>query len=196
MGNREDLLEGAKRCLLEKGYRGTTARDIAAVSGVSLAAIGYHFGSKEALMNQAVYEAVGEWSEGFEQALAAVDPQASTLDRLETVWTHMVASFQQDKPLWRAQLELVVEIERNPELGEFFAKIQPEAHLGLAELFPGADPTSDEATRMQVGKLYHAILIGVMAQYFIDPQTAASGHDLAQALRIVAAAIQPKDLAG
>ena len=29
MGNREDLLEGAKRCLLEKGYRATTARDIA-----------------------------------------------------------------------------------------------------------------------------------------------------------------------
>src|SRR6185437_10410782 len=50
MGNREDLLEGAKRCLLEKGYRATTARDIAAASGVSLAAIGYHFGSKEALM--------------------------------------------------------------------------------------------------------------------------------------------------
>ncbi|HEU5354706.1 MAG TPA: helix-turn-helix domain-containing protein [Actinocrinis sp.] len=196
MGNREDLLEGAKRCLLEKGYRATTARDIAAASGVSLAAIGYHFGSKEALMNQAVYEAVGDWSEGFEQALAAVDPQASTLDRLEAVWTHMVASFQQEKPLWRAQLEIVVEIERNPQLGEFFAKIQPEAHLGLAELFPGADPAADEKTRMQVGKLYHAILIGVMAQYFIDPQTAATGHDLAEALRIVGAAIQPKDAAG
>jgi len=196
MGNRENLLEGAKRCLLEKGYRATTARDIAAASGVSLAAIGYHFGSKEALMNQAVYEAVGEWSEGIGQALAAADPQASVLDRLEAVWTYMVASFQRDKPLWRAQLELVVEIDRNPQLGEFFAKIQPEAHLGLAELFPGADPASDEKSRMQVGKLYHAILIGVMAQYFIDPQTAASGHDLAQALRIVAAAIQPKDAAG
>ena len=29
MGNREALLEGAKRCLLEKGYSRTTARDIA-----------------------------------------------------------------------------------------------------------------------------------------------------------------------
>ena len=63
MGNREDLIAGAKRCLIEKGYAHTTARDIAAASGVSLAAIGYHFGSKDALMNQAVYESVGEWAD-------------------------------------------------------------------------------------------------------------------------------------
>src|SRR6516225_8755418 len=64
MGNREALLAGAKRCLIEKGYARTTARDIAAASGVSLAAIGYHFGSKDALMNQAIYEFVGEWAVG------------------------------------------------------------------------------------------------------------------------------------
>lgn len=49
MGHREDLLEGAKRCLLEKGYARTTARDIGAASGTNLASIGYHYGSKEAL---------------------------------------------------------------------------------------------------------------------------------------------------
>jgi AcrR family transcriptional regulator len=46
MGNREELIAGAKRCLIEKGFARTTARDIASASGVSLAAIGYHFGSK------------------------------------------------------------------------------------------------------------------------------------------------------
>ena len=35
MGNREDLLAGAQRCLYEKGYARTTARDIASASGVS-----------------------------------------------------------------------------------------------------------------------------------------------------------------
>jgi AcrR family transcriptional regulator len=34
VGNREDLIAGAKRCLLEKGYVRTTVRDIAAASGV------------------------------------------------------------------------------------------------------------------------------------------------------------------
>ncbi len=58
MGNREDLLAGARRCLFEKGYSCTTVRDIAtAAGGVSMAAIGYHFGSKEALLNEALAEA-------------------------------------------------------------------------------------------------------------------------------------------
>ena len=75
MGNREALLAGAKRCLIEKGYARTTARDIAAASGVSLAAIGYHFGSKEALMNQAIYEFVGEWGEEVQRALRTEEAQ-------------------------------------------------------------------------------------------------------------------------
>src|SRR5438270_13745955 len=193
MGNREDLLEGAKRCLLEKGYRATTARDIAAAAGVSLAAIGYHFGSKEALMNRAVYEAVGEWSEGFEQALAAADPDATALERVEMLWTHMVESFQRTRRLWLAQFELIAETDRQPDLRKFFADIQPEAHLGLAEIFHGADPQTEEKTALVVGKLYHAILIGVMAQWLIDPATASTGQDLAEALRIVSASIQPAD---
>ena len=191
MGNREDLLDGAKRCLLEKGYRATTARDIAAASGVSLAAIGYHFGSKEALMNQAVYQAVGEWAESFEQAVAAGDPNVTPLERIELLWTHMVESFQQSRRLWLAQFELIAETDRQPELRKFFADIQPEAHLGLAEIFHGTNPESDEKTTVVVGKLYHAILIGVMAQWLIDPKTASTGPELAEALRIVAASIQP-----
>ncbi|MEA2498051.1 MAG: hypothetical protein QOH26_456, partial [Actinomycetota bacterium] len=50
MGNREALLEGALEALLDKGYAATTARDIAARSRTSLAAIGYHFGSTEQLL--------------------------------------------------------------------------------------------------------------------------------------------------
>ncbi len=191
MGNREDLLASAKKCLLEKGYRNTTARDIASTAGVSLAAIGYHFGSKDTLMNQAVYEAVGEWSETFEQAIAAIDPAATPAQRLETLWTHMVESFGENRALWVAQFELIAEGDRNPELQQFFASVQPEAHLGLGQLFHGVDPQTDEKTASLVGRLYHAILIGVMAQWIIDPKTAPSGHDLVEALKLVATAISP-----
>jgi AcrR family transcriptional regulator len=53
-GNREKLLQGAVSCLRTKGYAATTARDLTAVSGANLASIGYHFGGKEELLNQAV----------------------------------------------------------------------------------------------------------------------------------------------
>ncbi|MGC2657956.1 MAG: helix-turn-helix domain-containing protein, partial [Bryobacteraceae bacterium] len=61
MGNRDALLLAAKSCLLEKGYLRTTARDIASSAGVSLAAIGYHFSSKEALLTEALLLAFEDW---------------------------------------------------------------------------------------------------------------------------------------
>ena len=60
MGHREALLEGARTCLEEKGYARTTARDIVAASGTNLASIGYHFGSKESLLNEAIGQAFEE----------------------------------------------------------------------------------------------------------------------------------------
>ena len=47
MGHKEDLLEGAKKCLVEIGYARTTARDTLA-SAPTLPSIGYHYGLKEA----------------------------------------------------------------------------------------------------------------------------------------------------
>src|SRR5579864_9371285 len=94
MGNREELLAGAKRCLVEKGYAHTTARDIASASGVSLAAIGYHFGSKDALMNQAVYELIGEWGDELERALTAEGASdGDMLQRFESVIGRTIESF-------------------------------------------------------------------------------------------------------
>ena len=54
MGHKEDLLAGAKKCLVELGYAKTTARDSVKASHTNLASIGYHFGSKDALLTQAM----------------------------------------------------------------------------------------------------------------------------------------------
>ena len=70
VGHREQLLDGAKRCLYEKGYAGTTARDIVAASRTNLASIGYHFGSKDALLAAAMIEAFGDWGEQLQRVLS------------------------------------------------------------------------------------------------------------------------------
>jgi AcrR family transcriptional regulator len=112
MGNREDLLAAAKRLLYEKGYARTTARDLAAASGVSLAAIGYHFGSKEALLNAARIQALGEWAEEFGRTLAAgADPKASPIQRFEAIWTKVIESFAAHRPLWAASFEMLAQLD-------------------------------------------------------------------------------------
>jgi AcrR family transcriptional regulator len=193
MGNREDLLAGARRCLYEKGYAHTTARDIAAASGTSLAAIGYHFRSTKALLNEALIEATKEWGEELERALdVEVAPDAGLLERFEAVWTRVIASFTTHRQLWATQLEVVTQIEQTPELREQLAEGLEQARLGLAELIQRIDP--DDPAAKLVGSFYQALLTGVLVQWLIDPEHAPSGRDLAEALRVIAAEAQSSDV--
>lgn len=194
MGNREDLLAGAKRCLYKKGYGRTTARDIAAASGVSLAAIGYHFGSKETLLNAAMMQATGEWGEELERALATeTDPNATPMERFEAVWARVVESLAAHRPLWAAQFEIFAQIDRAPELREFLADAQRQGRQGLAALLQNIDPAVEQEKARVVGGFYHALLSGVLVQWLTDPDSAPSGRDLADALRIIVTEIGPVD---
>ena len=88
MGHKEDLLAGAKKCIYEKGYARTTARDIVAASGTNLASIGYHYGSKEALLNRAMFEAIDEVGEELVRAITAgVGPDAPPEQRFAAFWS-------------------------------------------------------------------------------------------------------------
>jgi AcrR family transcriptional regulator len=192
MGNREALLDGAKRCLREKGFSRTTARDIASASGVSLAAIGYHFGSKEALLSQALIEASGEWVDDLERAVAeSLAPDAPLMQRFETIWARLLDLFATNRQLWAANFEISPQIEQMPEVRQVFAEAQVQARLGLAELFQGLEPTDPAA--LAVGSFYYALLAGVMAQWLIDPERAPSASDLSEALRVIIADIQPRN---
>jgi AcrR family transcriptional regulator len=189
MGNREDLLAAAKRLLYEKGYARTTARDLTAASGVSLAAIGYHFGSKEALLNAARIQALGEWAEELGRTLAAgANPEAASLERFEAIWAKVIESFAAHRPLWAASFELLAQLDQAPaEVRAAVADAQERARLGLATLFHHLDPAQDERSAWRVGSFYLALLSGVMAQWLIDPEHAPSAPDLTQAFHRILA---------
>jgi AcrR family transcriptional regulator len=183
MGNREELLTGAKRCLRSKGFARTTARDIAAASGVSLAAIGYHFGSKEALLTQALVEATGEWVDEFGGILASdLDANATPIERFERTWARLLGSFSAHRQLWAANFEVSPYIDSMPEVRQVMAAAQQKARLGLARLFLGIP--DDRRTAQDAGAFYYALLAGVMIQWLIDPDKAPSAADLVHGLRI------------
>ncbi len=52
---KEKILDEAERLFADHGFAGTSLRDITAAAGVNLAAVNYHFGSKEELI-KAVFE--------------------------------------------------------------------------------------------------------------------------------------------
>lgn len=49
---RERILDVAERLFMENGYEGTSMRSITGAAEVNLAAVNYHFGSKEALLRE------------------------------------------------------------------------------------------------------------------------------------------------
>ncbi len=192
MGNREALLDAAKRCLFEKGYANTTARDIATSAGTSLAAIGYHYGSTEALLNAAMIEAMGEWGEQLAITLAqeAPDENAADADPLagfERFWTRVIESFEGQRKIWAASFELFALVDRVPELRRQLAEANEEARLGLGEIFGGLDPATDLARTRAVGSFYQALISGIVAQWLIDPERAPTAEEITEGLRIVAA---------
>src|SRR5919112_5559823 len=113
--NRERLVEGAIQCLQEKGYARTTARDIATASGANLASIGYHFGSKEGLLNEAIARIDAEWTASIiDAALAVAD--APPLEQMGRSWIAMLDSFERQRPLLVALVEAMAQAERSEDL--------------------------------------------------------------------------------
>lgn len=184
--NREALLRGAKQCLYDKGYARTTARDIAGASGVSLAAIGYHFGSTQELMNQALYHAIREWGDELEATLAAeLDPQATPRQRFETYWARVQASFSTHRRMWAATFEIFPLIDELPEVRATLVEAMRHARLGLADLLQNIGAGSGNAER--IGAIHQALLSGILAQWLIDPDSAPSPAELSAGLLRIAA---------
>src|SRR5947199_9420066 len=89
ISHRDQLLDGAIECLQTKGYARTTARDIAAAADANLASIGYHFGSKEALLDEAVAKLCEESVRRMGEAAfgGAAD---SPLARMDVSWEYVL----------------------------------------------------------------------------------------------------------
>ena len=51
---RNDILNAAERLFADRGYDGTSIRDVAPAAEVLINAVGYHFGLKEVLFNTVV----------------------------------------------------------------------------------------------------------------------------------------------
>ncbi|HEY9370223.1 TetR/AcrR family transcriptional regulator [Streptomyces sp.] len=186
MGHREDLLDGAKRCLLEKGYARTTARDIVAASGTNLASIGYHYGSKDALLQQAFLALTEEWGDSAGPAdEVREEPPADPYQRFHDVFEQLIATAEASRPVWKLQTEVVTRLDDDEKLREAIKEPQREGRLGMAEGFLGIDPAAEPEKARVAGLLVQALATGVMIQWMVDPETAPTADDLTEGLRLL-----------
>lgn len=184
--HRDALLDAAKRLLREQGYARITARDLVAASGTNLASIGYHFGSKEALLNEAIGASFSEWTEQTTRA-AMADPEDSPLGRVMTSWRAMLDGFDEGRPIFVAFIEALAQAERSPELrtqlATMYDDMRREVGATITEVIGGEDGDV-------LASFIIAVCDGLLIQAFLDPERTPTADQLEAALaRGLAAAL-------
>ena len=186
MGHREDLLAGARRCLEERGYARTTARDLVATSGTNLASIGYHFGSKEALLNEAIAASFQEWAERVRAlAIAAVPDSGAAGDPVRLLvasWGAMLSSFAEYRGLSVAFIEALAQAERQPELRAQLAATYRRSRAQVAQMITEALGVADEQQASTLAAFQIALCDGLLVQWLLDPDATPSAPQLVDAL--------------
>ena len=178
--NRAALLKGARQCLEQIGYARTTARDVASAAGVSLGAIGYHFGSKEELLNEAIAEGFRDWIASFVPLVVDTDSQG-----IDAVVRQAIPQFfrlmEDSRPLLIAFIEAMVQAEHVPVLREQLADQYRQSRAAATEMIidtigpqlaqAGLDPVT-------LSSLLLALVDGLIMQYLVDPTTAPEAGQL------------------
>ena len=186
MGNREDLLAGARQVIVERGVAKATAREIASAAGVSLAAIGYHFGSKDELVSAALTESLGT---GIGDAMEAVVDETAALPLLEgfaTLFDRMPEIFAANREALFASLENSVRVSRDSGASQALADATEQAHLGIVEVLRNARPDLAADDLDAIAKLEFVLVQSLGLLWIISPESLPTGEELARAVTAIA----------
>lgn len=193
MGHREQLLAAARRLLEERGYAHITTRDLVAASDTNLASIGYHFGSKAALLNAAIEASFEDWA-GQLADFAMSDPDATPLQRAGATWVASLESLPARRPILQSYVEALAQAMRVPELRAQLAEHYARARSMVAELVArsvGGGARPDERRCKAVAALVIAACDGLAVQWMLDPDGTPNPEDLVAGLEAVLAASFP-----
>ena len=167
---RQRLIDGAATCIRERGVASASSRAITVAAGVNLAAITYHFGSKDDLVAESLLTTIRT---ALEPALAVLgrddlDPPSRTLLAVQALRSAF-ADRSDDAP---AYVEALVQARHLPALEEgildlvgklrrFFAD-QIAAQQEAGQLPGWIDPAP-------MATLILAVLNGIVVQAVLDP---------------------------
>lgn len=169
--NRSALLDGARACLDERGYARTRARDVAGAAGVSTAAIGYHFGTTDALLIESLLNGLEEWSAVLGQRLGEL-PSATTRERLAGVYRCVLQSFEGHRGVLAASFELMAQADDDGRVRQRLREAVEHARSSLVGQVLGENADADQVRVF--GTAGYAMLSGLIVQWLVDPDALPS----------------------
>jgi AcrR family transcriptional regulator len=159
---REALLRAVLRVVAQRGFAGLTYRAVAAEAGVTHGLVGYHFGSLEAMIGEALALAAGE---AIRDARLAVSP--GELDAFAGTLSRLVAD---DPRAQTYQYELTFESLRHPALAPQVRALYENYHDVVERSLAAVGIAPDRA----LTRLVFAALDGLVIQQLIFGDPAAT----------------------
>jgi AcrR family transcriptional regulator len=195
-GHREKLLAGALVCLRDKGYAHTTARDLVAASGTNLKSIGYHFGGKEALLDEALGQCFRAWTTHVERAVFDPFTAQNPRDFLERALAALIDAFEEMRPIIVSCVEAYAPALRSAVLRDKLAAGYAESRRAGVDMVRracadlGIDPPFDPDALVSV---LIAISDGLMLQWLVDPDSTPDARRVLDVLAGLSVLATPAD---
>jgi AcrR family transcriptional regulator len=154
-----EILDATQKLLLERGESKTTLRAITELADANVAAVNYHFGSRDELIRQAYLSALAEVTTSQGARIQSLDEKAD-LEELVNIWLGPLLEpksvSQRERDLWN--LLQRGSVENVPQLQALMPSMQEMELSPLIALLGKKLPHLD---RTEIVFRHNAILLGL-----------------------------------
>jgi AcrR family transcriptional regulator len=180
--HRDALLSAARTLMRRSGRGDITARDLVAASNTNLGSISYHFGSKDALLDEAAKLVFEEWALAVARTISA-DQDAPPATRIARALEMILDDFDAMRPYFLGFIQIVADSERSPETRErLIAHYRKQRDTVATMITESLGGSIDPEDARHIASLLMSVSDGLMLQSLIDPDRAPTSRQLTLAL--------------
>ena len=165
---RQQILDAAKRILLESGPDGLVLREVADQLDITHGNLQYYFRTRNDLLIAIFDNEVAKYTESMKDAVAATSTRRGRLAAI--IDSGLTVLRSPDTALWRIMMSMA---DHSPEMAMILKKENDLYEAVVAEELKQIAPQLSAQRRRHIAKIIHAILDGVGIQYVHeDPNSA------------------------
>jgi AcrR family transcriptional regulator len=165
---RQQILDAAKRILLESGPDGLVLREVAVQLDITHGNLQYYFRTRNDLLIAIFDNEVAKYTESMKEAVAATSTRRGRLAAI--IDSGMTVLRSPDTALWRIMMSMA---DHSPEMAAILKKENDLYEAVVAQELKQIAPQLSAQRRRHIAKIIHAILDGIGIQYVHeDPNSA------------------------
>jgi len=185
---RDRLLRAAWVVVRDEGLDAATSRRITDRAAANLQSITYHFGSKDALLGEALVGQLRAWSEPLADAVQSAPDDPDRDATVASAVASMLVRFAEQGDDVRAILRALLSDRQLPSVRDAFARWLTDFRAVVVTSMTtqqNAGLIPDDTDIRALAGVFTALGLGVIAQSDLDPDAPPTADLVAQFLRLL-----------